>query len=474
MSSDTEVRQLVIYVGTQAKVNEARAQGQITDNDFVVVTDAPEFALQSSVQAINILIPNNASDQNLLATESFVNSSINNLAAYYDTADVQGNPFATKAALIAGPWYNKGSLRTPTQNDYALVSEDETHDDATSRYMYDGVQWVWQYTLNNTTFTQEQIDAINSKATEAKITQIATNTSSIGDLSSLQTTAKTSAVAAINELQTGKQAVINDLSTIRDNASAGKAASETIANYGNIVTHSVNEFATAEQGGKADSAVQGVQINSTDLTPDINNKVNIPKASADTLGVIRIGTGLQIQSNGQVYLVKATEAQIIAKTNNINPIVPDTLNIAIREGLGNNGLTWTDTYKSNARTTIGAVGDVQINGTSITTSGVANIPPAYGSTMGVVSVYDAGYGIKSMSTGQLQIHSGDWAKFTSALTNPNQWLPIVTKDLLLGMKAFLGTTITSSTSNISWNETEKASARNTLDIPDKTIFRDYD
>lgn len=121
----------------------------------------------------------------------------------------------------------------------------------------------------------------------------------------------------------------------------------------------------------------------------------------------------------------------------------------------------------------GQVDDVQVNGTSVVTNKVATIPVAYQTTKGVVLVSDAGYGIKSMSTGQLQIHSGDWAKFSSALTNPNQWLPIVTKDLLLGMKAFFGTTITSSTSNTSWNDTEKASARNTLDIPDKTVFRDW-
>lgn len=119
---------------------------------------------------------------------------------------------------------------------------------------------------------------------------------------------------------------------------------------------------------------------------------------------------------------------------------------------------------------------VQVAGTDLTidVNKKVNIPVAYQTTKGVVLVSDAGYGIKSMSTGQLQIHSGDWAKFTTALTNPNQWLPIVTKDLLLGMKAFLGTTITSSTSNTSWNDTEKASARNTLDIPDKTVFRDYE
>lgn len=55
---------------------------------------------------------------------------------------------------------------------------------------------------------------------------------------------------------------IDDLETIRSNAQAGKSASTTIAGYGNIVTHNANEFATASQGAKADSAVQPGVMNS--------------------------------------------------------------------------------------------------------------------------------------------------------------------------------------------------------------------
>ena len=53
-----------------------------------------------------------------------------------------------------------------------------------------------------------------------------------------------------------KQDIISDLATIRSNATAGKSASDTIATYGNIVTHNVSEFATSAQGALADSALQ--------------------------------------------------------------------------------------------------------------------------------------------------------------------------------------------------------------------------
>ena len=43
MPNDTEVQQLMIYVGTQAKIDAAKQAGTITDNDFAVVTDAPDL-----------------------------------------------------------------------------------------------------------------------------------------------------------------------------------------------------------------------------------------------------------------------------------------------------------------------------------------------------------------------------------------------------------------------------------------------
>jgi len=167
--------------------------------------------LQDGISDINSKIPSSASSSNKLADTDYVNSSINNMAAFYITSDVSGDPFATRTDLIAGPYYFRGQLREPTQNDYALVTEDETHDDMTSRYMYDGTQWVWQYTLNNTQFTQAQIDAINSGITESLVNKIGQNESSI------------------TNLQNTKQDTINDLATIRSGAAAGATAVQPAA-----------------------------------------------------------------------------------------------------------------------------------------------------------------------------------------------------------------------------------------------------
>lgn len=475
--ADTELQQLIVWVGTTEKIEQARAQGLITENDFAITTDAPEFQTkltsanagtgisitevggvvkisntQTSAEWGNILgnlpdqsdlwsylsdilgdiadikslIPAQASSSNQLADKEFVNSSIatntaNFIGTFESISDLEsysgdvtnndyafvingvvtdgGNDWATFNDLNA---YDKTLL---TNFDYAWVingsnfdlyrfdivnqvwelrAEDIEKDSVSLNTAYNRykatvsgstLSWEYEYTLNNSSFTAAQWEAINSGATEAKINQITTNQNAIGTLANLTTTEKNNLVGAVNELDSTKQDNINDLQQIREGAAAGASAVQP-SQLGTAAYENTTSFATAAQGTKADSAIQGVNVDSTSLTPDANK--------------------------------------------------------------------------------------------------VVNIPVAYQTTKGVVLVSDAGYGIKSMSTGQLQIHSGDWSKFSSALTNPNQWLPIVTKDLLLGMKVFLGTTITSSTSNVSWNDTEKASARNTLDIPDKTIFRDYD
>ena len=121
------------------------------------------------------------------ATAEFVNSSINNFAAFYITKDAAGNAFATKAELLgATVFYSGGQVRVPTKNDYCIVLADESHPTAltnpTTRYTYNS-QWEFQYVVNNTSLTQAQINAINSGITSAKVQKIDTIPTKVSDLS---------------------------------------------------------------------------------------------------------------------------------------------------------------------------------------------------------------------------------------------------------------------------------------------------
>lgn len=117
-------------------------------------------------------IPSQASYENKLADKDFVNSSINSVTADYITSNAAGEAFNTKSQLLSGPYYNKGSIVTLSKNDYTLVKEDETNDGATVRYVYDGEIWAFQYKVNSTAFTAEQLAVLNSGITKEKADKI--------------------------------------------------------------------------------------------------------------------------------------------------------------------------------------------------------------------------------------------------------------------------------------------------------------
>lgn len=179
-TSPNPVQNRVITVALEGKQNNLTAAQLNAANSGVTSSTVAQVGQNAlAISDVEGKIPTQASAENQLADKNFVNSSINAVAAYYITSDVAGDPFATVADLDAGPYFSQGSLREPTRNDYALVTADENHDGKTSRYLYDGSQWVWQYDLNNTTFTAAQVAAINSGVTSAKVAQIDTNASNI-------------------------------------------------------------------------------------------------------------------------------------------------------------------------------------------------------------------------------------------------------------------------------------------------------
>ena len=147
-------------------------------NDYAKTSyvDGKDNDIKGSIKDISEVIPNQATPSNQLADKAFVNSSINNYAAFYLTKNANGDAFGTYAELTsANNYWNAGVERIPTKNDYLIVLEDETKTTAlgvnpTTRYTYQG-EWPtgkfeFQYIVNNTALTQAQVDAINSGITK--------------------------------------------------------------------------------------------------------------------------------------------------------------------------------------------------------------------------------------------------------------------------------------------------------------------
>lgn len=150
--------------------------------------------LESRVTTIEGDIPAQASSSNQLADKNFVNSSI-----------------ATNTANFIGTFNSVAELEaysgTLTNNDYAfVVTTDSAGNTVYNRYKWNGSAWLFEYALNNSSFTSNQWAAINSGATTTNIGQIATNTTAIA----------------------GKQDIISDLATIRSGATAGATAVQPV------------------------------------------------------------------------------------------------------------------------------------------------------------------------------------------------------------------------------------------------------
>ena len=174
-----------------------------------------EQANADDIDAIEAKIPAAASAQNKLATEGFVNSSVaTNTATYRGSYNLVSDLSLTTAATqeqIATAL--SGEIATADNNDYCFVQIPAA--DATptviarvDRYKYDGTDWAFEYSLNNSGFTAAQWDALNSGITSGLVTKL-------GDLPTN---------AELSALLLGKQNVIADLDAIRSGATAGATA----------------------------------------------------------------------------------------------------------------------------------------------------------------------------------------------------------------------------------------------------------
>lgn len=150
-----------------------RDQQLNSDLDFIAeVPEDHESRIQeceTDIDDIESLIPNQATDENQLADKDFVNSSI-----------------ATSTATFRGTYDTLAELEevTADENDYGfVVSTDAAGNTLYSRYKYANGSWVFEYNLNNSSFTADQWAAINSGITQAIVESLnATTGKNVGEV----------------------------------------------------------------------------------------------------------------------------------------------------------------------------------------------------------------------------------------------------------------------------------------------------
>lgn len=250
------------------KINGSETTVYTLPNNIATTSDVT--AVSNRVTTIEGEIPSQASSSNQLADKAFVNSSINALAAYYITKNAVGDPFATKAELTAATtFYSGGVVRVPTTNDYCIVLADESKQsstgvDPTTRYTYQGSQWEYQYTINDTPLTAAQLAALNSGITSSLVTQIGTNTTDIA----------------------GKQDTIDsshklDADLVDDTSTTNKFVTSTdISNWNGKQNALSTTQMNAVNSGVTSSTVSQVSTNTSDISGLQSSKQNAITSSA--------------------------------------------------------------------------------------------------------------------------------------------------------------------------------------------------
>lgn len=150
----------------KAVTDELALKQDIADMSGYTTTSTTS-SISGRVEDIEELIPTQATSGNQLADKSFVNSSIATSTATFRGTSATG---LNESQFIT--WAN--SL-TKDDNDYIFWNtEDASGNTQFKRYKYNGTQWVYEYTLNNSSFTSDQWAAINSNITSA-LTQNVSN-----------------------------------------------------------------------------------------------------------------------------------------------------------------------------------------------------------------------------------------------------------------------------------------------------------
>lgn len=163
-----------IQVGT-GSIHEPDVNGLVRLDPYPDLTDyatkdwaTGAFASKTALTAVTALIPSAATASNQLTDKAFVNSSIATNTATFRGTSAAG---LTETQFLA--WANG---LTHDLNDYVFWQTADGGNTVFKRYKYNGSNWIYEYSLNNSSFTADQWTAINSGATATAINNILSKT----------------------------------------------------------------------------------------------------------------------------------------------------------------------------------------------------------------------------------------------------------------------------------------------------------
>lgn len=229
------------------------------------------------------------------ATARFLgNFTLTDLGLTYPATDSQ-----IGSALDAYTW-PVGT--TPTNNDYVYVEIQDPQttgiDDRVERFKYDGTNWLYEYTLNNSSFTAAEKASIDSGITAMKVSNYDAHVAN-------------SAIHVTSEDKTawnGKQDAISDLSTIRSGAQAGATAVQpsdlatvaTSGSYDDLLDKPSIPAAQVNSDWNASSGAAQILNKPANLVQDasyVHTDENFTSAEKTKLSGIEAGAQVNVQAD---------------------------------------------------------------------------------------------------------------------------------------------------------------------------------
>lgn len=249
--------------------------------------------IESDVSAIEGVIPSEATTTNQLADKAFVNSSITTNTATFRGTSAKN---LTEAQFLA--WAN--SL-TKTKNDYCFWDTTDSDGNVVfKRYKWNDVQWEYEYTLNNSSFTAAQWAAIQSGITAEDVADIGYNT----------TARHTHANKNLLDTYTQSNASLADAVAKKHEHANKDVLDDTTASY------------TSEEKTKLEGIESGAEVNvnadwnATSGDAQILNKPSTFPPSSHTHEISNVN-GLQSALNGKAATTHTHSVKINGSTKTI-------------------------------------------------------------------------------------------------------------------------------------------------------------
>ena len=116
-----------------------------------------------------------------------------------------------------------------------------------------------------------------------------------------------------------------------------------------------HQLLNIETGKIPDERLSNNIAKTTDI-PDLTNYVkNTDYATTSSVGLVKVAaaTGIDVNKEGKIYISKAPDESIVAKTEQYRPLVPMNIDLAVKTGITTNTIELTDEEKANAKDWLG-------------------------------------------------------------------------------------------------------------------------